>query len=300
MGCYRFDSALVHAAASHSGVVDPDLSSPTESQPGAVMPVSTMRIGGLCAAVGGLLTVSALATGLGAEDDLDGSLRATAGSDRFVVSGLLELVGLLLVFAGAIALVWSFAARPAGGWFVAVARPLVVVGGTVALAAAAIDLSAYRHVADVYAATPDSDAQSMLNSVLVLSAVLNALASLAGLLLLGVLPVLLAVAIYRTRLYPMWLAVVAAVAGIAEVVLNIIFLLPVYQLDLTIAHLLANLMILVVVAVAGVLLWRRGPGPAAATARSPLVQLRDRTGGLRSAPGQRSATRTEINESEPQ
>lgn len=257
-----------------------------------------MRMGGLCGAVGGLLTATAVAISPGAEDDLDGSLRAVAGSDRFVVSGLLEIVGLLLVLTGALAVVSSFAARPGGGWFVAVGRPLVIAGGTAALAAAAIDLSAYRQVARVYTATPDSDAQSMLNSALVLSALLNALASLGGLLLIGLLPVLLAVAIQRTRLYPMWLAVVAVVGGIAAIVLNVIYLLPIYDLDLTIADLVATLMVLLVVMVAGVLLWR-GRTTTDFAPMSPPADVRHGRGEHRSAPGQqRSAAATETNQPE--
>jgi hypothetical protein len=176
-----------------------------------------------------------------------------------VATSLLGLLGLLLVVLGALAVVASLAGRSTGQPVAAFARPLVMIGGTVALLDVTIYLSAYHLVADQYVNAAPGDVQAALYGAAAVGAVGGALHALWTLLLLGVVPILLGLAMYRTRLYPLWVAALAALAGLIELVVGVVGLLPIYGTDLIVVDLVGRLLVVAAVVAAGALLWRR-PG----------------------------------------
>jgi hypothetical protein len=193
------------------------------------------------------------------DGDLPAQLRGVSASSMAVATDLLGIVGLLLVVVGALAVVAGLSGPPAGEALAAFLRPLIVIGGTVALIDVSIDLSAYRQMADQYVNAAASDVPAALYSASAVGAVGASLHALWALLLLGVVPILLGVAIYLTRRYPVWLAVLAFVGGLIEAVLGVIGLLPIYDLDITVLDLTGRLLAVVAVVAAGALLWMR-PG----------------------------------------
>jgi hypothetical protein len=234
------------------------------------MQPSAVRYGGLCAVAGGVLSAAALIAEPTFDGDLPAQLRGVAASSMSVATGLLGIVALLLVVSGALAIAASLAERPTGKAFTLFLRPLITIGGTVALIDVSIDLSAYHQMADQYVNAAPSDLPAALYSASAVGAVGAGLHGLWALLLLGVVPILVSVAIYLTRLYPVWLAVPALVGGLIEAVLGVIGLLPIYDLDISVLDLTGRLLAVVAVVAAGALLWMR-PGRFADGSRGAAV-----------------------------
>ncbi|HEY0000486.1 MAG TPA: DUF4386 family protein [Actinoplanes sp.] len=225
------------------------------------MQMTSVRLGGLLAAVGGLLSAAVMVFSPGIGGDLTQQLADVAHSDALVATNLLDLFATLLIVVGVLAVLQVLAADPQGEPFAVAARPLVVIVGAIALIGDALSLVPYRLIAENYALSTDANRQSVLDSAFSMNATLFAFGALESLLLAGLIPVLVGSAILRTRLFPQWLAFAALAGGAVEIVLSVLALLPANTPDLSILDMIARLLIAATLVAAGFLMWR-GEGTA--------------------------------------
>jgi hypothetical protein len=218
------------------------------------------RYSGICAASGGVLALIGSLTTPSFDGDLGEVLEGVAASQWRPVALLLQLIGVVLLVVGVLGIAHILAER-AGGWPAAAARPLVVIGGAIALVSLAVGMNTYRQLAEVYAAAPDADASTALGTAYVAASLLDALDAAWTLVLLGLVPVLLAVAMYRTRVFPAWLAALAVLGGAVGIVVGTTGLFAVDDLDLTVPALIGELLVAVAVIAAGALLTLRKVQP---------------------------------------
>lgn len=220
-----------------------------------VMQITTSRLDGLAAAVGGLLSAGVMVFAPSFGGLVPEQLTAVAGSGGFVAANLLDLLAMILIVVGALGVVRALAGDP----FAVAARPLVIIGGAVALVGDALALVPYRLIAENYVLSDDTNRQSVTDAGFSMNATLFGLGELQSLLLAGVVPVLLGVAILRTRVFPSWLACAALAGGAVQIVLSVLGLIPDAGADLGVLDTIASLLVVAVLVAAGALLWRRAP-----------------------------------------
>jgi hypothetical protein len=219
---------------------------------------SSVRSGGVCAAVGGVLALLGSLTQPTFDGDFDVVLEGIATSQWRPVALLLQLAGIVLLAIGGLSIAAVLAERP-GGVAAAAARPLLIIGGAVALSSLAIGMHALRQLAEVHTAAGATDAA--LSSGYAVGTLVDALDNLWLLVLLGLVPVLLAVAMFRTRLFPVWLAAMAAAGGVVGTVVGTIGLFAIDDLDLGAPALIGELLVGAAVIAAGALLAMRKVQP---------------------------------------
>lgn len=172
------------------------------------------RLGAGAAVVGSLLAmVGNLLHPVTPIEPSAGVARAIAESAGWVPIHLLIVAGLLLMFAGLVALGRSIK----GGLAEALAHYsyVAVIGGiTVGLLLVIIDGVAAKHLADVWASSPPEERAAALRLVLAEESINFAIASLFNILFAGVSYILLGLAIALSCVYPRWLGWLAAAMGL--------------------------------------------------------------------------------------
>lgn len=163
-------------------------------------------VGSLLAMVGNLLH-PATPVGQG-----EGVARAIAASAAWVPVHLTIVAGLLLMFAGLVAISRSLRGGLAGalaqyGYVAAIA------GITTGLLLVIIDGVAAKHLADVWASAPLEERATALRLVLAEETINFAVASLFNILFAGVTYILLGLAVAWSRVYPRWLGWVGVATG---------------------------------------------------------------------------------------
>jgi hypothetical protein len=209
--------------------------------------------GSLLAMVGNLLHP---VTPLGQSE---GVARAIASSAGWVPIHLLIVAGLLLMFAGLVALSRSVK----GGLAEALARYsyVAVIGGiTVGLLLVIVDGVAAKHLADLWASAPPEERATALRLVLAEESINFAIASLFNILFAGVSYILLGLAVAFSGVYPRWLGWLAVAMGLGCVITGVIQALRgESSLLIKTLTIIFPTVITLWTVLLGILLWRKAP-----------------------------------------
>lgn len=172
-------------------------------------------VGSLLAMVGNLLHP---ATPVGRSE---GVARAIAESAAWAPIHLMIVAGLILMFAGLVAISRSLRGGLAGalaqfGYVAAIA------GITIGVLLVMLDGVAAKHLADVWAASPQEEKGAALRLVLAEESLNFAIASAFNILFAGVTYILLGLAVTLSRVYPRPLGWVAVVTGLGCIMAGLI------------------------------------------------------------------------------
>lgn len=207
--------------------------------------------GSLLAGVGNLLHP---ATPVGQSE---GVARVIAESAAWVPVHLMIVAGLILMFAGLVALSRSIREGPAGA-LAQFGYGAAVVGITIGVLLVVIDGVAAKHLADVWAASPPEERADALRLVLAEESLNFAIASGFNIVFAGVTYILLGLAVALSRIYPRLLGWVAVTMGVGCIVAGVIQALTGEPTLLTkTLTIIFPTVITLWTALLGVLLWRK-------------------------------------------
>jgi hypothetical protein len=211
--------------------------------------------GGVVALVGNLL-----APRFDQSDNVD-VYRAVAASDRLAPAGLVLILAFLLTTIGILAIASSLRGGRGNdaAWLGGAA---VAAGGAVALAQNSLELFGFRQMARVFAGAEGQNQQGAFWATSALDKANSSLFSTWTLLLLGLAPLLISVAMLQTRSFPSWLAGVGIVGGLICAFVAVANLLREDQAALNLVFLVGSLLVTAWLIAAGLLL-RRIPVAAA-------------------------------------
>jgi hypothetical protein len=221
--------------------------------------VYTNRVGGGAAVVGGVLALvgNLLHPRFGDEEDFE-VYRKIAVSDRFVVADFILLLALLLVVAGLVTL-----ARQAGaGPWAEYGRLVAVIGGTIAIAQFGIEMFAFKHQTEVFARASADDLNGSFWAANALDHVNTAMFDTWTLVLLGLAPILIAIAALLEHRFRLWVNVLALVGGAVCAFVGAVNLGRDDQSTLEIPFLVGSLLVTAWVVAAGADVVRREPQPS--------------------------------------
>lgn len=183
--------------------------------------------------------------------------RAVAASGRLAPSGLILLLAFVLTTIGLLAIASSLRGGRGNdaAWLGGAA---VAAGGVIALAQNNLELFGYRQMARVFAGADEQNRPGAFWATSSLDKANSSLLSTWTLLLLGLAPLLISVAMLQTRTFPTWLAGVGIVGGLICGFVGVGNLLIEDQAKLNLVFLIGSLLVTVWLIAAGVLL-RREP-----------------------------------------
>jgi hypothetical protein len=188
--------------------------------------------------------------------------RAMAASDRLAPAGVVLVVAFVLTTIGIV----SIASSVRGGrgndaaWLGGAAA---AAGGVIALAQNSVEMFGLRQMARVFAGADGQNQQGAFWATSALDKTNASLFSTWTLLLLGLAPVLISVAMFQTQSFPTWLAVIGLVGGVICGFVGVANLLMEDQAALNLVFLVGSLLVTAWLIAAGVLL-RRAPVAAPA------------------------------------
>jgi hypothetical protein len=205
--------------------------------------------GGVVALVGNLL-----APRFDQSDNVE-VYRAVAASNRLAPAGVVLLLAFVLTTIGILAIASSLRGGRGNdaAWLGAAA---VGAGGAIALAQNSLELFGYRQMARVFAGADGQNQQGAFWATSALDKANSSLFSTWTLLLLGLAPVLLSIAMLQTRAFPTWVAGVGVVGGLICAIVGVANLLIEDQAKLNLVFLVGSLLVTVWLLAAGVLLRR--------------------------------------------
>lgn len=206
--------------------------------------------GSLLAGVGNLLHP---ATPVGQSE---GVARVIAESAAWTPTHLMIVAGLILIFAGLVAISRSIKGGLAGA-LAQFGYAAAVAGITIGVLLVAIDGVAAKHLADVWAVAPPGERATALRLVLAEESVNFAIASAFNIVFAGATYILLGLAVALSRVYPRPLGWVAVVMGLGCIVAGLIQALTGEPTLLTkTLTIIFPTIITLWTALLGVLLWR--------------------------------------------
>lgn len=180
------------------------------------------RIGAVGAVVGSLLAMVGNllhpATPVGRSE---GVARAIAESAAWAPIHLMIVAGLILMFAGLIALSRSLKGGLAGA-LAYLGSIAAIAGITIGILLVMLDGVAAKHLADVWATSPQAEKADALRLVLAEESLNFAIASAFNILFAGVTYILLGLAVALSRVYPRGLGWVAVAMGLGCIVAGLI------------------------------------------------------------------------------
>jgi len=207
-------------------------------------------VGSLLAGVGNLLHP---ATPVGQSE---GVARVIAESAAWAPIHLMIVTGLILMFAGLVAISRSLKGGLAGA-LAQFGYAAAVAGITIGVLLVTIDGVAAKHLADAWAASPPGERAAALRLVLAEESLNFAIASAFNILFAGVTYILLGLAVAFSRVYPRPLGWVAVVTGFGCIVAGLIQALTGEPTLLTkTLTIIFPTIITLWTALLGVLLWR--------------------------------------------
>jgi hypothetical protein len=218
---------------------------------------SFYRLGALAAVVGGGLALvgNLLAPRWTDIDDVE-RYRKIADSGIWRLDGLILVVAIILVTAGAVAIAKSMEGGGADG-LAGYGRLATVVGAPLALLDFGLTTSAIKDQADVFAHAPKQDVVGAFWATNSLDHTLTALFNTWSVLVLGIAPLLLGAAALRTKRYPAWLGYVAVVGGLVCTATGLIGLMTDDQDPLVIPFAIGSVLVTIWGLGAGWVLWQR-------------------------------------------
>ena len=214
-----------------------------------------LRVGGGAAVVGAALALvgNLLHPRYDAPDDE--IYRRIAGSDRFRVADFILFAALILLVAGTIAIARSMR-DGVGGLLSEYGRLATVVGGTIAIAQFGVETYGLRQQAAVFAGASAQDTVGAFWATNAIDRLNSALFDTWTIVFLGLAPLLLGVAMLRTRRFPAWLGVLGALGGAVCVVVGCINLARDDQTTTQVPFLIGSLLVTAWLLGAGAMLIR--------------------------------------------
>ena len=218
------------------------------------------RIGAVGAVAGSLLAGAGNllhpATPVG---QTEGVARTIAESAAWAPIHLMIVAGLILMFAGLVAISRSLKGGLAGA-LAQLGSASSIAGITIGVLLVTIDGVAAKHLADVWAASPPEERAAALRLVLAEESLNFAIASGFNIVFAGVTYILLGLAVALSRVYPRPLGWVAVVMGLGCIVAGVIQALIGEPTSLTkVLTIVFPTVISLWTALLGVLLWRNVP-----------------------------------------
>ncbi|MDT7550117.1 MAG: hypothetical protein QOE84_2511 [Actinomycetota bacterium] len=219
-------------------------------------------VGSACAVLGGVVALvgNLLAPRFDQNDNV-AVYRAVAASGRLAPSGLVLVLAFALTTIGILAIASSLRGGRGNdaAWLGAAA---VAAGGAIALAQNSLEMFGYRQMARVFAGANAQNQQGAFWATSALDKANSSLFSTWTLLLLGLAPLLISVAMLQTRAFPAWLAGLGVVGGVICSFVGVANLLMEDQAALNLVFLVGSLLVTAWLIAAGVLM-RREPIAAA-------------------------------------
>ena len=213
-------------------------------------------VGGVLALVGNLLAPRY--NGLDFEN-----YRRLGASDRQTLAISLLLVAILLVTAGLAAVAQSLRSANLSGP-VENGRLAVLLGGTIAVAQFAIELYAYRQQARAFSGAGPGNEVSAFWATNSVDHVNAALFDVWTIVLLGIAPLLLGIAMLGFGRYPTYVALTGVAGGAVCICVGFVNLLKEDQSSTQWPFLIGSLLVTVWVLAAAYQLWPRDDRPVAA------------------------------------
>ncbi|MCU1588826.1 MAG: hypothetical protein JWP11_82 [Frankiales bacterium] len=215
-------------------------------------------VGSACAVAGGVVALvgNLLAPRFDQNDNVE-VYRAVAASGRLAPAGVVLIVAFLLTTIGILAIASSLRGGRGNdaAWLGAAA---VAAGGAIALAQNSLEMFGYRQMARVFAGADGQNQQGAFWATSALDKANSSLFSTWTLLLLGLAPLLISVAMLQTRSFPTWVAGIGILGGVICAFVGVANLLLEDQAALNLVFLVGSLLVTVWLIASGVLL-RREP-----------------------------------------
>jgi hypothetical protein len=230
-----------------------------------------LRVGGGAAVVGAVLAlVGNLLHPRYDAPDAD-IYRSIAASDRFRVADFILIAALILLVGGTVAVARSMSGG-VGGVLSDYGRLAAVVGGTIAIAGFGVETFAFKQQTSIFVGALQPDVNGAFWATEAIDRINTALFDTWTVVFLGVAPLLLGIAMLRTRRYPAWLGVLGTVGGAVCLVVGCINLGRQDQTTTQVPFLVGSLLITAWLLGAGALLFRmnndeasRAAAPASVT-----------------------------------
>ncbi|HYT38938.1 MAG TPA: hypothetical protein VEN99_05480 [Acidimicrobiia bacterium] len=219
---------------------------------------SFLRLGAAAAVVGALLALAGnlLHPRFGDIADVD-LYRKIAGSDRWLTSDLLIIAALVLSTAGLVAIARSLHGGGMDGALARYAGVAAMVGGAMAIMQTGVDAFAFRQAARAFSGAPAQDLVGAFWATNAIDKLGVALFATWTFVFLGVVPLLLAAAAFRTRRYPLAMTTVGAIGGLGCAVVGVVNLVRLDQSATEIPFLVGSLLVTAWLLWAGVVLWQQ-------------------------------------------
>lgn len=229
------------------------------------------KIGAGCAVAGGVLAIifNVLHPRSGDIGSFQGELELIVDSGSWIAVHLGLLAAFLLVFVGVVAIIQPLLDGPAGAW-ARMALYTFIAAAPIAVLTLAVDGIANKQIADDWADAGDPDAALLAAEAA--GEIGVAMFTVFIIVLFGVAPILLGVALLGSAVYPRWVGWLALVAGALGLFTG--FLQAATSIEPLTANILfpiASVGFTVVVIAAGLTLWRRVEAPETVTAPSGRV-----------------------------
>jgi hypothetical protein len=189
------------------------------------------------------------------QDDNVQVYSAVAASDRLAPAGLVLALAFVLTTIGVLAIASSLRGGRGNdaAWLGAAA---VAAGGVIALAQNSLELFGLRQMARVFASADGQNRQGAFWATSALDKANSSLFSTWTLLLLGLAPLLISVAMLQARAFPTWVAGAGIVGGLICGFVGVANLLLEDQSSLNNVFLVGSLLVTVWLIAAGALLMR--------------------------------------------
>lgn len=192
--------------------------------------------------------------------------RRMAGSKLLISADLVLLVALALVVAGVVAIAASLEEDRSGG-LARLGRLAATVGGAIALAELGVETFGLIQSAKIFASAPRIDEAGAFWATSAVDHLNTALFATWVIVLLGLGPLLVSLAMLSSRRYPAWLGAGGGLGGLICIFVGVFYLLRSDQSPANIPFYIGSLLDTVWLFVAGTLLWRPpapegGPPPA--------------------------------------
>ncbi|MDQ1373021.1 MAG: hypothetical protein QOJ09_359 [Actinomycetota bacterium] len=222
---------------------------------------SFYRVGGAAAVVGGILALvgNLLAPRWTNINDVD-RYRKIADSGIWRADGIILVFAIILITAGTVAVARSLEGGGVDGLAV-FGRLAAVVGASLALLDFGVTTYAIKEQATAFAGATGAQQVPAFWATNGLDHFLTALFNTWSIVLLGVAPLLLGLAVLRTRRYPTWLGWAAVVGGIVCAGTGTVGLLRSDQDPLVIPFVIGSVLVTIWGLGAGWSLWQRQDVP---------------------------------------
>jgi len=201
--------------------------------------------------------------------------RRMAGSKLLISADLVLLVALALVVAGAVAIAASLEEGRSSG-LARLGRLAATVGGAIAIGELGVETFGLIQSAKIFASAPRIDEAGAFWATSAVDHLNTALFATWVIVLLGLGPLLISLAMLGGRRYPAWLGAAGGLGGLICLGVGVFYLLRSDQSPANIPFYVGSLLVTVWLLAAGALLWRQGavegppptPEPSAAAAEA--------------------------------